>query len=814
MIDERNYAWSVYLKLIIFSVIYFVGSFLMGSNRGSLLVELIIAGWSEASIVLWIFNISMLIIFFMGIYLNRYKMFSTNIFWLGVSFFFVDVWLNYSFFQANTYKMVSFFIFTAIIFLKEDLFKLSYLRESKKFLIWLILFLPTLSALPGVIWGGGSTNYNFTYEFSALFICSLFGTYVYSICHDQNKINSMVHWVALTVYIICFWSFYEKYALTKYRAGSTFGNATYFGTYLMLLMPVLLSQILYFKSIGKNSSDKSLTSLGIKDLRIDFSQWLIIIALLTGLVGFYFSFTRASQLGLLVGLLFSGIIFIHRFYPDKLLKYIAVFFLATIFLIGLILILYTYAGFFPSLVRFSTLFELSGYYARLVSWVPAVKAFLDNSWIGHGLGSSYSIYFDYTWAKGLLYHDEISYNHVHNEILQIAEEGGILGLLGQFVPLLFIIFFLIKLVYKKGDYFKDQLLALMIIAGICAYYVDGIFSISQRQMGGRVPFYLILGLGLSLIDKHYDIFNKIKLLPKVFRLRLLLVGVILPIFVVSGYYLSRWAYMQNQYVSVIRASKTTFIQKIKNNLHIHNDIYALERLGVALYESERYEEAVEYFAKTLSIIPYYRMSAYRKCLAEIKLDKYEVALEDCKAQQSKIPYMIVNNTTLLYLSLVLNDEQEFLKAFKYGVGGLLMKASAMKIDKKSNDHKKNTGAERRFFRDNFLQDVELETVKQQKEYIKFSYKDKVFTMHVAESLFGDLREEFIATGYNTNWGVLRDLSVAKTLSTDLVRDKVFGNSFSSTNRGRTRFIKGERIKLVKELEKWVSKIGVVEYNNN
>ena len=258
---------------------------------------------------------------------------------------------------------------------------------------------------------------------------AIFAVYVYLVARDNPNLKSFIKWPAFILIIVSLEAT-NRIILgietnAEIRSKATFGNPTYFGTYLAVLLPLILSQC-FSLTAGKS----------LRALRLDYQNWLIMLAFGWGLVGLNFASTRASLLGLAVGLTAGGLVFLHAVKPRWLIKGLVVMVsllsLAILALWGLYLL-----GVSSFALRLLSVFNIETYYARLVGWIPAWQAFLDSIWFGHGLGSYYNLFFAYMWPETLIYHYEASYNHAHNEILQIAAEGGLLGLAGTFLPLVF-----------------------------------------------------------------------------------------------------------------------------------------------------------------------------------------------------------------------------------------------------------------------------------------------------------------------------------------------------------------------------------------
>ena len=187
----------------------------------------------------------------------------------------------------------------------------------------------------------------------------------------------------------------------------------------------------------------------------------------------------------------------------------------------------------------------------------------------------------------------------------------------------------------------------MLIASIMAYYVDGLFSISQRQVAGRLPFYLILGLALGLIDRHYNLLSKLldylRPLKKIWHRPYLFLATVILLIGWNGYYFSRWAYVQYQLVAGYKLSLAARLNHYDNALKIHRDVYMLDYLTQATLKARDYENLIGYAKAANQVIADYRITNYRQCLAQIKLELYHEAKVACQAQKESNPYLAHNN---------------------------------------------------------------------------------------------------------------------------------------------------------------------------
>jgi len=101
-----------------------------------------------------------------------------------------------------------------------------------------------------------------------------------------------------------------------------------------------------------------------------------------------------------------------------------------------------------------------------------------------------------------LYSNNVSYNHVHNEHLELMQDAGILGYLVLLVLFLYLGYRLIRLNLDSGMEPWKKRLALGVAGAMAGFFLHGLVSVAQRMMVVNLPFFLALTLGLFLVGRQ------------------------------------------------------------------------------------------------------------------------------------------------------------------------------------------------------------------------------------------------------------------------------------------------------------------------
>lgn len=296
--------------------------------------------------------------------------------------------------------------------------------------------------------------------------------------------------------------------------GSTLGNSSYVGGFLVFVVSFGLALFFYFKKVWQ----KILIALGILFLTIN--PLFINKEFLVGNIGLGEIFSNpmgllgianGGAMGVFLSIVLAGILFLI-FSKKKTLR-VAGFVLALFLALGVI---YTSRALVTEGTKINKVFteEKSG--NRFVAWDIAKKGYKDSPVFGNGVNNYiynfekyYSTDFykkDYTLEKLL---------EPHNVIWQFLSESGIVGL-ASYVFLLLSLFGI--LLYKrKGDEESPRFRNVRIIlaSSIFGYFLQNLFVFDT--VNTYLPLFVIVGIGLGVgcgyefvIGKNSKVFKTTK----------------------------------------------------------------------------------------------------------------------------------------------------------------------------------------------------------------------------------------------------------------------------------------------------------------
>lgn len=215
-----------------------------------------------------------------------------------------------------------------------------------------------------------------------------------------------------------------------FRAKASFGNAGYLAGWLLLVLPLGFARILPFPFAKKGQNNAYSPKTG-KGMRFALGlQWavdsVLTVAVFAALLA---GKTRVAQLLTLLftgGLISLGSIRLFNHLPVSKSgtgRWPAVVALLSALALGTFLLAQA-----DIWTRFQALSNGSDWQGRLVPWRAALAAFQEAPWLGHGPGSFYSVFFQYVDEESRAFWIQRSYFDPHNLLLDMAVEGGWLGL--------------------------------------------------------------------------------------------------------------------------------------------------------------------------------------------------------------------------------------------------------------------------------------------------------------------------------------------------------------------------------------------------
>lgn len=262
------------------------------------------------------------------------------------------------------------------------------------------------------------------------------------------------------------------------RSVSTFGNSVFFGGYIALMLPLILSFLI--------DEEKS----------VPLPKTILGVLIVLGLAGVTLSQTRGAWLGVIIGIFAT--LLLHR---KRFLKGISTSIALAIFALAFLLLVMSIAG--PSVMqdrvvsikeRMTSATDLSSGSAatRIEIWKSAINMIGVRPFLGYGPDQMY------LWSPAFktLRMAQIEKNTIpdkaHNELLQQAIDGGSLYLL-VFLWITVILVFAITRMVRENNSNRSYIIA--ITAALIGYLAQGISGISI--VGIAAPAYIFAGTIVS-----------------------------------------------------------------------------------------------------------------------------------------------------------------------------------------------------------------------------------------------------------------------------------------------------------------------------
>lgn len=236
------------------------------------------------------------------------------------------------------------------------------------------------------------------------------------------------------------------------RVSSTLGNATFLGSFNVLLLPVMLAAAFSRENHPRARAGFAILSAALASLLFAGGTRSSIAGFVASLALFFFSLGSKRKRTVWTAALSLALLFAAALYLSPTLG-----------------------------KRILTSFEMdrtSSFARRLVFWEAGYKAFLDAPLLGHGLGSCERTIMQFRspdyWTVG----SEDIVSHAHNEPLELVMETGVVGLAAYLLVVVVVVrAALTRMRTEKGT---DRLLRLGFLCGLVAVLIDNGASMSLR----------------------------------------------------------------------------------------------------------------------------------------------------------------------------------------------------------------------------------------------------------------------------------------------------------------------------------------------
>ena len=585
------------------------------------------------------------------------------------------------FIRINIYK--TFLMFVLLTLVLGVLFVLPNskysIRENiieKIPLKWMLLLsLPLLATIPGFFISGGEVNYLLNHEFSIHIFYLLWFALLWGIVKNKQSIQNFLPWVAIaTIYAVVYGLFNSIDNLST--AGdrshfSTFGHKNLFANFLTIWIPLFV--ILVYQYFFQRSGDSG-----------KYIRWLYLITLLLAVTALAVMKTRAAWAGLAV----STIVLLGFVIYNRLNQYIKVkpsLFIFIAIIVPIVLLVITYFAihylFDENTIRASKFLRLvywDSWTPRFLPWITAINSIQDAPIFGWGAGSSYSLFFEYIPPDSRLYAIEQSFKHVHNEWLEVLQEGGVFGLFVYgFVWIVVFITAWNTIQDKSIDQYNRSIVTGLTL-GLVAYLVHSTFTVAirmtQPEMNLFTALALILVINKNSSKKRISVFKEKFNIDLNKNLKKYFIWILLLFLIITAWLLNYKTFIgSNQMLQLTAISKQTLtaanVQNISNYYKDSESVYVqyhLAKLSLAAYDKDRAKyhlDNTDKLIKGYQDIEYYRIKEYLVGQTEKEVDPESLKKLSIN-HHKKDKYYLKTLHWLARIAAFEGDAQNFLRYLK------------------------------------------------------------------------------------------------------------------------------------------------------
>lgn len=294
-------------------------------------------------------------------------------------------------------------------------------------------------------------------------------------------------------------SYFGNSILKISNGGSTIGNSSYAGAYLLLNSSIGIGLLFYFKKYWQK------LFIFISLIIIFLTPLFFNSNILLGKVGFaeiisnpmlLLGVANGATLGLIASLIFIFCFILINF-SNKVIKILGVILL----IISLFFSLFIAYEFNKADSFIHKIFVEEKGVNRFIAWDSASSALREKPLLGYGF-NNYSYNYQKYFKSEIFAKDnnpEFYFNQPHNVIWEFASNNGILGLTA-YLLLLFSIFFSFYW-NKEGEEKRIVFLKIALIGGLFGYFIQNLFGFDTPVT--YLMFFLFVGVALGLSQDFY-----------------------------------------------------------------------------------------------------------------------------------------------------------------------------------------------------------------------------------------------------------------------------------------------------------------------
>lgn len=594
------------------------------------------------------------------------------LYWMPALVFVVMSWDSGDLFaRVNIYKTFLLFVSVTLLFLFVDLVLRTYQNDKNVSIQlppmgWLLMLsLPIIATFPGLLIHGGEYNWLINHEISIHLMYMLWIAYLLRTVGSAEALEKMMLVVGgVIIYVV--WIGLEQHGG---YSKSTFGNKNLYANFLLVLLPVVLLLLLQPNLKGNAQQ------------RFDWKSWngkrlFFLLVFLVGVVGLWRTETRAAIAGFsgAMLLLLFYLLFLHlkqRYQVQGWLISLLIFGVPTLLLAVLLIVVFQLSEETIQSSRFLQLVTWEAWSSRFMPWLVAFESFKDAPLFGYGSGSSYNLFFEYLPADSRLFTVSRSYKHAHSELLEVMQEGGLFGLLVQFIVLGMLAWLVLHFLQSDKLDNREKSIVLGAGLGLVAYNFHSIFSLATRMTQNEMTMYTLVAMLLVFYPKaplQGRVGALLSLqLPKRLPSHWLFLGVIL--FSWGIQYPTFQGSTELATLAREKVKTVTDVERVTAEYQDSPSVYVLHYLANMQLGSRNGPQMSVLLDRMEEMIPHYRDADYLRFMAyqlttkkEVDIVKLKALAEAFQARDRYDPRII---SWMARIAAFQKDHQEFMQQIRY-----------------------------------------------------------------------------------------------------------------------------------------------------
>lgn len=324
-----------------------------------------------------------------------------------------------------------------------------------------LLLVSVLSDFPlSSFWG----SYNFQLGLYNYFYFILFFVFLSLTLESEARVKRVIYAIFYSSFLVCFYGIIQILKLDPIvwidggvqRIFSTLGQPNFLASYLLMTLPVSIYLIFEFRQ--------------------RLLKYFSLLVVIMHLVCIYFTYSRAGQLGLILGSMLFGVFFvvvskkerIFYFWNQKI--YRRYFFIFLVFFLSLLIIIWLNQ---KERIKDSFNFQSGSVASRIDYYQSGLSAFYKKPFLGYGLMNQKEVYAGYYKPDWAIHNSVNSLPlQAHNILLDCLLQGGVFLLIVWSVLNIYFFYLAIKLIKN----IKNFNLVLALVFGYLCYLFSLLFG--------------------------------------------------------------------------------------------------------------------------------------------------------------------------------------------------------------------------------------------------------------------------------------------------------------------------------------------------